>query len=240
MTLASESDNTRLPGNSLIDSLPAAQRQRLLSLCRTCSIEVDSVLSSPERAPKALVFPLSGLVSESSGSGDWGQVQLHGVGSEGVVGAGALLARGMPALRSTTTAAGLALVIDYRSWRAALQVAPRLLALLQRYHSLHTGQLARAAVCLGFHEAQPRLARWLLAAADRSDTEHLTITHERLAVLLGLRRSGVTVCAGRLHVGGLIDYRRGEIRILDREGLENAACDCYADDLAAHALAFPP
>lgn len=239
MIPASEPDRPSPQGNGVLNSLPAAQRQRLLSLCRTRSIAVGSVLGSPELVPKALVFPLSGLVSESEGSGAWGLVQLHLIGAEGVIGAGGLLARGMPALRATTTAAGLALVIDQRGWRAALQVAPRLQTLLQRYHSLRIGQLARAAVCLGFHEAQPRLARWLLAAADRSDSQHLTITHERLAVLLGLRRSGVTVCAGRLHARGLIDYRRGDIRILDREGLENAACDCYADDLAAYALAFP-
>lgn len=239
MTPDRESHNDLPTRNDLLRRLPVAQRQRLLALCRIQRFDVGTVLAEPAQLSTLLVFPLSGLVSESSGGGLWGLVQLHLIGSEGVIGASTLLARGMPTLCATVIAGGMALVIERRRWGLALQAAPRLHMLLQRYQSLQIGQLARAAVCLGFHEAQPRLARWLLTAADRGGGVQLAITHERLAVLLGLRRSGVTVCAGRLHARGFIDYRRGDIQILDRKGLEGAACICYGEDHAAHAFAFP-
>lgn len=220
--------------NRLLRSLPVGQRQRLAALCRGRSLQVDGKL-----APTGLLFPLSGHVSECLGSGPWAAVQLGHVGAEGVIGAAAVLGHGRGALHATVCAAGSALVLAARGWQEALLVAPSLASLIQRYQGLQAGRLARCALCLGFHPAQARLARWLLAADDRSPRSPLAITHERLAVLLGLRRSGITVCARSLQAAGLIEYRRGEVRILDRRGLEGMACDCYADDRLAYRRAFP-
>lgn len=225
-------------GNAVLGALPLAQSERLMRLCGTRPLSVDQVLGSRLNALKALVFPLTGLVVESFGDGEFGLVQLNLVGTEGMLGSLRPEARDAFHLRHTVIVGGHALVIDRRKVREALRVAPRLAGLVDRFNALHVGQLARAAICLGFHPAQSRLARWLLEASDRSGSGPIEITHERLAVLLGVRRSGVTVCAGRLSAAGLIDYRRGVIRIRDQTGLERAACSCFAQARSAHPRAL--
>jgi len=96
-------------------------------------------------------------------------------------------------------------------------------------------QLASAATCLRYHLIGPRLARWLLMSQDRAHADHFHVTHEFLAYMLGVRRVGVTVAAGALQRAGLITYRRGEVKVLDRAGLEAAACSCYATDRQSYA-----
>jgi CRP-like cAMP-binding protein len=216
----------RNPGNALLGALPTAQGQRLIRLCGTRPLSVDQIIGSPSKPLTALIFPLSGVVAESLGTGDFGLVQLNVVGSEGMLGRLRPARRDTFELRSTVVVGGRALVIARRDLPEALLIAPRLDALVTAYGASRIGALSRAAICLGFHPAQPRLARWLFETAERCDGGPIEITHERLAVLLGMRRSGVTLCAGQLSAFGLIDYRRGVIRICDWQGLAAAACSC--------------
>jgi CRP-like cAMP-binding protein len=109
--------------------------------------------------------------------------------------------------------------------------------ILGRYLYILIAQLARSSACTRFHEIEPRLARWLLMTHDRAHVDHFHLTHEFLADMLGVRRSGVSIAAGKLQRRKLIRYSRGEIRVLDRKGLEAAACSCYTT-LEAHAREF--
>jgi Mn-dependent DtxR family transcriptional regulator len=96
-------------------------------------------------------------------------------------------------------------------------------------------QLAGSAACLRFHQIGPRLARWLLMTQDRSNSDRFKVTHEFLAFMLGVRRVGITTSATTLQRQGLVKYHRGDVTILDRRGLEKAACGCYAADRKTYA-----
>jgi len=99
-------------------------------------------------------------------------------------------------------------------------------------------QLATSAACLRFHLIGPRLARWLLMTQDRAHADTFNVTQEFLAYMLGVRRVGVTAAAGGLQRLGLIEYRRGAMKVLDRGGLERAACSCYATDRRSYVEQF--
>jgi CRP-like cAMP-binding protein len=109
-----------------------------------------------------------------------------------------------------------------------LAASPALRLCLDRYLYVLMAQFGASAACLRFHLIGPRLARWLLMMQDRAHADHFHVTHEFLAYMLGVRRVGITAAAGLLQRAGLIEYRRGEVIVLTRRGLEGAACGCYA------------
>jgi CRP-like cAMP-binding protein len=225
-------------GNLLLDRLPAAQREHLLEHCELRALSAGSELSTGDGSVQALVFPITGAVSESPGGEEHGALQLALVGREGMLGAALMLSSCSSPLRTIVRIEGSALYLLRTRWNEARRAVPQLHVLAECALCLQLRLFSRAAVCLRYHSAESRLARWLLAAADRAEEPLIAITHERLAELLGLRRSGVTVCAGHLQSRGLIDYRRGEIRLLDLDGLRDASCACYAQDGASVTAAF--
>jgi CRP-like cAMP-binding protein len=239
-------DARQTAGNLLLDRLPAVQRARLLECCELRALSAGTELGFGDGGLRALVFPTAGAVSESPGGDEHGALQLALVGPEGMLGAALMLSSRGSTLRTIVRIEGTALFLLQTRWNEARRAVPQLPGLAECALCLQSQLFARAAVCLRYHSAESRLARWLLAAADRAAQPSIDITHERLAELLGLRRSGVTVCAGQLQSRGLIDYHRGEIRLLDPVGLLAASCPCYAQDRAsvsaafAAALAAPP
>ena len=120
------------------------------------------------------------------------------------------------------------------SFRAQLAASAALHRALKRYLYVLMEQMATSACCTRFHRIEPRLARWLLVSHDRAGADTFRLTHEGLAAMLGVRRVGITVAAGSLQRRGIVRYCRGVIRVLDRAGLEAAACGCYAAERAAY------
>ena len=149
------------------------------------------------------------------------------MGREGMVGLPVVLGFENAATEASVQVQGSAQQIRAGALREAIEASATLRALLLRYVQAFHTQLAQIAACTGRHTVEERLARWLLMAQDRIGGDELPLTQEFLANMLGVRRAGVTVAAGGLQRAGLIHYRHGQIVVLDRPGLEAAACACY-------------
>jgi CRP-like cAMP-binding protein len=150
------------------------------------------------------------------------------VGREGMVGAELILGVLTTPLHSVVQGSGKAWSIAALPFRRELARSPALRQCLNRYLYVLMCQFAVSAACLRFHLIGPRLARWLLMTQDRAHSNSFHVTHEFLAYMLGVRRVGITSAAGDLQRAGLIEYRRGELIVVNRRGLEAAACGCYA------------
>jgi CRP-like cAMP-binding protein len=155
-----------------------------------------------------------------------------------MLGAEILLGIGHSPFDAVVQGQGEVLRIDVHRLRTELECSLPLRRTLSRYLHVRMLQLARASGCHRFHAVAPRLARWLLMSQDRAHGNRFEMTHEFLASMLGVRRSGVTLAAGVLQRGGLIRYTRGELTVLDRQGMETAACSCYAADQLTYQEGF--
>lgn len=213
--------------NQLLASLPHQESARVLACCEPVDLVFGSILCEPEQALRHLYFPLTGFISLVITLRDHQPLEMGLIGNEGMLGATLVLGVNSVPMRAVVQGSGTALRISATDFRRELQECPELLRLLNRYLYVLMAQLSQTAACTHFHEIEPRLARWLLMTHDRAHADHFYLTHEYLADMLGVRRSGVTVAAGALQLRGLIHYTRGEISILDRKGLEAASCECY-------------
>lgn len=214
--------------SSLIEGLPSKQRKQLLNGCEPVDMVFGNVLHEANQPIRHVYFPLSGFISLVTTMDGHPPLEMGLIGNEGMLGATLALGIGRAPMRAVVQGAGSALRIPSALFKQELLSSPALLRSLKRYLYVVMAQLSQSAACTHFHEIEPRLARWLLMTHDRAHADHFHLTHEYLAEMLGVRRSGVSIAAAALQARGLIRYTRGQIYILDRAGLEQAACECYA------------
>ena len=224
--------------NHLIERLPRKDRTRLLAVCEQVQLVLGEVLCEPGKATRHVWFPIDGFISMVAPIDAKPALEVGMVGREGMLGAQLALGVATVPLHALVQGAGSALRVGATAFRAELARSPALQRVLNRYLYVLMAQLTGSAACLRFHEIGPRLARWLLMSQDRAHAARFHVTHEFLAYMLGVRRVGVTAAASGLQRNGLIEYHRGEMAVLDRKGLEAAACDCYANDRQAYADQF--
>lgn len=221
--------------NQLFARLPKATRTRLDAIGQLVDLPLSEVLAEAGAATRHVHFPIDGFVSLLAQVDSEHVIEVGMVGREGMLGIQLALGVAIEPLKSLVQGEGRALRIDATAFRRELEASPALRATLDRYVYVLLSQHARAAACLRFHMIEERLARWLLMSQDRAFSDVFQLTQEFLAYMLGVRRVGVTVAAGRLQRRHLISYERGEMTIVDRPGLEAAACSCYASDRAVYA-----
>ena len=213
--------------NSLLEALPPAYRARLMSMLHEVELPVQSSQYRPYEEPKYGHFITSGVTSLVTSMENGAGIEVGLIGCEGLVEALHLISPLSVPTSGFTQIGGTALRMPLGDLRAEFLIhAPLrglILRLIQRQNAVGT----QLAACNRLHEVEERLSRWLLMLADRVESSRFAITQEFLAEMIGTGRTTVTTVAGNLQRGGLIEYHRGVIHILDRHKLEQTACECY-------------
>ena len=214
--------------NRLLAVLDPTQFERILPDLELVKLTRGEALYQPGGKLTHIYFPTSSIISIQYDLENGDATEIASVGNEGLLGVALFMGGITTSSRAVVQSSGA----GYRLRAARLieefyRQAP-LLRLLLRYTQALMTQMSQTAVCNARHSTPHRLSRWLLQAFDHSNLTELTITQETLGSMLGVRREGITDAAGKLQSMGLIRYRRGHVRILDRAGLEHYVCECYS------------
>lgn len=213
--------------NRLLAALPSGTLAQMGSHLRQISIAQGAVMYEPGDAVDDVYFPQSGMISLLVVTKGGNSVETSTVGREGAIGLQCAFGPRRSFTRATTQIGGRFLAIRAKRFeQIALDDAP-LRTLIGRYTEILWAEAQQIAACNTAHDAASRLARWLLQCADRIGSDKLALTQELLAQMLNVRRTTVTLLAQALQHKGLIKYSRGQITIVDRDGLEREACECF-------------
>ena len=227
MAVPASSDGQGPPTNWLLAALPELEFERLKPHLKPTRLPAGQVLHEIGECIERVYFPDSGMVSLVLTSGDGTNVEVGIVGREGMVGAAALLQSNQTISQAMVQIAGSGWRLPAEVLRAEFKRGGLLQERMLRYAQALLTQTSQTALCNRLHTVEERLARWLLTAHDCVQSDTIGLTQEFIADMLGTRRTGVTIAAGVLRQEGLIDYTRGYIKIIDHEGLKDAACECY-------------
>jgi CRP-like cAMP-binding protein len=213
--------------NRLLAALPPAELARLRAKLEPVNLVLGQMLTKSNMSIDQVYFPQTGMISLIRPLHDRTTVEVGVVGREGFVGMGVVLGGDINILGKMVQIAGTALTIPMDFLHQELDHCPVLTMELLRFVRALLSQVSQSSACNRMHHVQERLARWLLMARDRVDSDGFPLRHEFLCMMLGAKRPGVTAALGVFAKAGLIRHGRGQIEILNRRGLEAAACECY-------------
>jgi CRP-like cAMP-binding protein len=214
-----------ISGNRLLDALPPAIAERLG--LETIAMNSNQVMHEAGTIAEYVYFPTSGLISMIASAENGFSVEIGMVGKEGMFSVSSILGDERPSHGAMVQLPGSTLRTTVAVLQREAQAYPPLLGLLLRYSQTVLTTAAQTAACNRLHLLEQRCARWLLSAHDRAEVDTFPMTQEFLAMMLGVRRPGVTIAAQAFEANGLITYNHGTLTIVDRLGLEAASCSCY-------------
>lgn len=220
----------RPPMNRLLAALPHRESQRLLKACDAVELKVGEILYVPDAPIRYVYFPTDSFISLVIPVDATASLEVGMIGNEGMLGSPLILGMHVSPLRALVQGAGPAWRLRAVAFASELGHSRALRRMLHRYLQVQMSQLAQAAACARFHVVEERLARLLLMTQDRAQEDDFHVTHEFLALMLGVRRVGITKAASALQKRKLIHYHRGAVTVLDRAGMEAASCSCYQAD----------
>jgi CRP-like cAMP-binding protein len=206
----------------------------MLAGCEPVELVFADILYTPGERLDHVYFPTRSFISLIMPVDTSASLEVGLVGDEGMFGVPLLLGIDISPVRAVVQGAGPALRMATALFCHELERSAALQRGLDRYAFVQMNQLAQAAACTRFHVVESRLARWLLMTQDRAHSDSFHVTQEFLALMLGVRRVGVTKAASSLQKRRLIHYSRGNITVLDRRGLKAASCGCYKADLDSY------
>ncbi len=227
-----ESSHSRVE-NRILASLPAREYHTLISKSQTVSLPDRHIVLEQGRPIRFAYFPITAMISLLSvGVEGTKGVEVGTVGSEGVVGLSVFFDGDIALGRMIVQLPGTAVRVEVNAFKGALggMLGGKglLSSILKHYTQVQLISVMRAAYCINFHKIDARLARLLLLTHDNAREDTFLLTQEFAAYLLGSHRPSISIAASALQAAGLISYRQGKITVLDRQGLQAAACECYA------------
>lgn len=217
-----------LEQNNLLAQLSTEDQLRLLPQVELYAMQADEVIHETGMPIEWIYFPINAIVSIGYIAENGSTPSVGIIGKDGLVGLSALLGSELAIHYATVKTPGLSYRIKTRILKNELHNNSALLQIALLYSQLFFTQISQTAVCNRLHSVEQQLCRHLLMNADLLEKDEIYLTHETIANMLGVRREGITHAAGRLQQKALIRYNRGKIHILDKEGLEHEACECYA------------
>ena len=217
----------RRDANRILAALPASEHRRALTKLEPTPFRRGLSLYERDKPISYVYFPRTGVASMVARLVEGGTVEVATIGNEGVVGLSAYLGNGHSSMEVFVQIPGEALRMDADAFLRELRASSAWRKVIRRYSQALLTQVGQSAVCNRVHPIGQRCARWLLMSHDRVLGDEIALTQEYLGEMLGVRRASVTQAAGKLKRRKLINYHRGKIRVLDRKGLEKAACECY-------------
>jgi len=213
--------------NRLLAALPAAEYDRLLPQLQPVSFSLGEVVYEFGGQLDYVFFPTTSIVSLLYTMENGTSAEMGLTGNDGVVGIALFMGGGTMPNRAVVQSAGEAIRMKAKILQNEFALGGKFQQLLLRYTQALITQISQTAVCNRLHSVEKQLCRWLLLSHDRVKADELIMTQDLIADMLGVRREGVTVAAGRLQDAGAISYVRGHIQILDRQKLEETVCECY-------------
>ncbi|MGA7109982.1 MAG: Crp/Fnr family transcriptional regulator [Terracidiphilus sp.] len=213
--------------NLLLNSIPAGERKTLVASMEQIELPSGTILYRTGEQPEFAHFMTSGIASVVTFMANGSGVEVGLIGKEGLVEAVNLLGPASPPTTAFIQVEGTALRMRFAELRKKFLVPGPLQSRILEFVQRNGFILSQLAACNGKHEIEERLSRWLLMVQDRVESDQFYLTQEFLAEMLGIRRTSVSATAASLQKSGLIQYRRGNIRIVDRARLQAAACECY-------------
>jgi CRP-like cAMP-binding protein len=217
----------RAKKNNLLSKLPPSELAALLQLSTQIECNLRDVFFASGGKIEHVYFPLTGMISLVTQLRDGTSLESMTVGCEGFAGLPLFHGVDVPRTMAMCQIEGEFLRVPAKAFSRLLRNAPELVLLLHRYSQFAHDVVAQSAACNSMHLIEQRCARWLLISSDAVGSSDFDLTHEFLSQMLAVRRPGVTVAIGALERMKLIAHRYGRITILDKEGLETAACECY-------------
>lgn len=213
--------------NVLLSSVPEVEYRVLRPFLEPVELPRQQILNEPGEKIGFAYFLNAGMISLVVVTHDGRSVEVGVVGREGMVGVPIVVGLKRGAFRAIMQIRGAGLRIRAEKLEETLSATPQLRLKLSRYVLVHGLQVGQIAACNRLHEVEQRLARWLLMSQDRVDSPVLPLTHDFLAQMLGAGRPTVSLACAKLEGAGLIENRRGALRVVNRKQLETAACECY-------------
>jgi CRP-like cAMP-binding protein len=212
----------------LLAALPNRDFQRLAPHLEYRELKLGDVLYEPGVQMRYVYFPTTSIVSLLYVMTDGASAEIAIVGNEGILGISLFMGGETTPSRAVVQSAGFGFRMRAQLLKDEFGRFGPMMHVLLRYTQALITQMAQTAVCNRHHTIDQQLCRWLLLSLDRLASNQLTMTQELIANMLGVRREGVTEAAGKLQQAGLITYRRGRVTVLDREGVQQRSCECYA------------